>query len=343
MPSSDPQNCNESGSRNCTAQADEMKTWIVDQIKAVIPGQYKRPDLISIEPFQGLLKVRTLDGLFFFKALRDIHLHEQRLTQLLARICPVNSPEVVCANDEKGWLLMRDVGGVLLEDIYETKYFEEAIYNFARLQTDCIKQVSDLLASGCPDYQLERLALNIESFFEHLSTWEVHNDEIYYIREQVDLMALRERLIERCERIKADNIPSTLCHGDLNPGNIFAKPGQYVFIDWAEGYVGHPFFTPLEYFNIVKRARGIEIASIPTLRRAYLTPWSEILKLDIPYLIKLLDLSRPLGMLRTAMRTWHYYTNVETIREDPAATAAYLTRIRNMIQRMCKTLNKDEF
>src|SRR4029077_2173384 len=39
------------------------------------------------------------------------------------------------------------------------------------------------------------------------------------------------------------NIPDTLGHLDLNPGNILASPDQCVFLDWAEAYVGPPFLT----------------------------------------------------------------------------------------------------
>ena len=39
------------------------------------------------------------------------------------------------------------------------------------------------------------------------------------------------------------NIPDTLGHLDLNPGNILISPDQCVFLDWAEAYVGPPFLT----------------------------------------------------------------------------------------------------
>jgi Phosphotransferase enzyme family len=336
------QNFDQPDDRNCVVRASEEEKWIIDRLKALIPGQDERLNPISIEPFRGLLKIHTADGLFFFKPLRDIHKHEQKLTCLLARLYPSNFPEVICADDEKGWLLMRDVGGDLLDDLYETKYFEETLCNFSRLQIECIKHAAALLACGCPDYRLESITLNIESFFEYLSTWEANTKEVDDIRKQIDLTILIERLTERCERVKEDCIPPTLCHGDLNLGNIFARYGQYVFIDWAEGYVGHPFFTPLEYFNIVKRDRGIEMANIPALRAAYLKPWSETLQLDTSHLVKLLDLSRPVGMLRIAMRYMEYYVSVEAIRKDLESATAYVTQVWSLIQRMNKVLSRGE-
>jgi aminoglycoside phosphotransferase (APT) family kinase protein len=39
------------------------------------------------------------------------------------------------------------------------------------------------------------------------------------------------------------NVPDTLGHLDLNPGNILVSPDQCVFLDWAEAYVGPPFLT----------------------------------------------------------------------------------------------------
>jgi hypothetical protein len=327
---------------NFATRAGEEEGWIVDRLGLSVRSQDERPDSISIEPLRGLLKIRTPDGLFYFKALRGIHRHEQKLTCLLAGLYPSNFPEVICADDEKGWVLMRDVGGDLLDDLHTTKYFEEAISSFARLQIECVKHAATLLACECPDYRLESIALNVESFFQYLSTWEANNEQVDDVRRQMDFPTLTERLVGRCERVKEDNIPATLCHGDLNLGNVFARCGQYIFIDWAEGYVGHPFFTPLEYFNIVKRDRGAETANIPALRAAYLKPWSEALQLDASRLVKLLDLSRPLGMLRIAMRLVEYYVNVEAIRKNPEMTITYVTRVWNLIQRMNKILGRGE-
>jgi hypothetical protein len=336
------QNFDEPNDRNHSLQSGEEERWIVDQLRTVIQGLDAQPSSIWIEPFRGLLKIYTSDGLFFFKSLRGIHKHEQKLTCALARLHPAKLPEVISADNERAWLLMRDVKGSLLDNLYETKHFEEAIGHFAWLQIECIKQADVLLACGCPDYRLESIAVNIAGFFEYLSAWEVNNEEADSIRKQVDFPILVERLAERCERVREDCIPPTLCHGDLNLGNIFAGCDRYIFIDWAEGYVGHPFFTPLEYFNIVKRDRGIEMANIPALRLAYLKPWSETLQLDTDHLVKLLDLSRPLGMLRIAMRLVEYYMNLESIRENQEATAIYVMQVWEMVKRMNNILSRGE-
>jgi phosphotransferase family enzyme len=307
-----------------------------------MPAQNECLDPVAIEPFQGLLKIHTPDGLFFFKPFRSIHKHEQKLTCLLAKLYPFRLPEVIGADDEKGWLLMRDVGGDLFDDIYDIKHFEGAISNFAQLQIECIKHTAVLLASGCSDYQLGSIALGIESIFEHVSHLESNNnDEVNDIRKRIDFPTLIERLAERCEQVKEENIPPTLCHGDLNLGNIFTKHDQYVFIDWAEGYVGYPFFSPLEYFNIVKRFRGSEMINLPALRAAYLKPWSKTLELDTSHLVKLLDLSRPLGMLRIVMRLWQDYMSLKAIRPNTEIPATHVTRIWNLIQRMNNILSRD--
>jgi hypothetical protein len=333
-------NFDEPGSGNYAHHASEVEGWIIDQLQPLIAGQDGGHDQISIEPFRGLLKVHTQDGLFFFKAVRDIFKHEQKLTCLLAGLCPANLPDVVGAHDEKGWLLMRAIDGIPLDDLYETRYFEEAIHSFARIQVDCIEHATALLASGCQDYRLESLTLNIESLFEDILAWETYNEETERIREHIDFPILIERLRERSELMERENIPPTLGHGDLHLGNVFTENDRYVFIDWAEGYVGPPFFTLLEYFGGVKRDRGIEMANIPALRAAYLKPWSEILRVDAFYLVKLIELSRPLGMLRIVIRLGECYANVEEIRKDRATTIAYMKRIWTLIQRMDRVLGR---
>jgi thiamine kinase-like enzyme len=43
--------------------------------------------------------------------------------------------------------------------------------------------------------------------------------------------------------MEAINIPDTLIHNDMNPGNILFNGARAVFTDWSEACVGSPFLT----------------------------------------------------------------------------------------------------
>ena len=59
------------------------------------------------------------------------------------------------------------------------------------------------------------------------------------------LRALAPRLKAMCRTLADYHVPATLVHGDLNLGNVALHDEQYVFFDWTDACVSHPFFDLL--------------------------------------------------------------------------------------------------
>ena len=46
-----------------------------------------------------------------------------------------------------------------------------------------------------------------------------------------------------CERLAAYGIPETIQHDDFHDGQIFVHDRRYLFFDWGDACVSHPFCT----------------------------------------------------------------------------------------------------
>ena len=76
--------------------------------------------------------------------------------------------------------------------------------------------------------------------------------------------------------MEALGIPETLGHLDLNPGNIIVSPSRCTFLDWAEAYVGNPFFS-LEYLREHLRRRNGTDSTVETkLVESYCAQWEHV-------------------------------------------------------------------
>jgi aminoglycoside phosphotransferase (APT) family kinase protein len=98
-------------------------------------------------------------------------------------------------------------------------------------------------------------------------------------------------------------VPETLHHDDFHDGNVFYRDGRYIFADWAESAVAHPFFSLVVALRSI--AYRAEVAEddllISRLRDSYLEPWHRFA--SRAELLELADLTRPLGALCRAL-TW---------------------------------------
>jgi aminoglycoside phosphotransferase (APT) family kinase protein len=89
-----------------------------------------------------------------------------------------------------------------------------------------------------------------------------------------ELRELGAHIKRICYRLEELEIPNSLGHCDLNPGNILSRDDhKTVFLDWAEAYVGQPFPT-FEYLRLTFRKLFPASAwSQAHLEDSYLNPW----------------------------------------------------------------------
>lgn len=205
------------------------------------------------------------------------NLREFPITVKLAELFPSFMPEVLGTKSEwNGWL-SREVQGQNLGEAKDLALWEQAAADLARLQIESISESESMAHLGAHDLRFDALLSAIEPFFdvvERLMDEQPKVPPAILSREELSLLRL---LVDDALTLLADlRIPNTLGHLDLNPGNILVSGHRCIFLDWAEAYVGHPFFS-LEYL-LAHFGRGADTHLYDRSRMvdAYTTPWRKL-------------------------------------------------------------------
>jgi hypothetical protein len=191
---------------------------------------------------------------------------EVEVTVQLARLFPGRVPAPVAADRERRLLALADVGpevgwGAPVE------VFAEVVREFGRLQIASVPYVAELRAAGCRDRGLQWLAGQLPVWFDADVVRRFASPDV------TDRVAAAvPRLVELCAGLAAYGLPSTLMHGDMHLGNVARGQHGYVFFDWTDAALGHPFLDLVAIDQLgTDRDR---------LRDAYLSEWAAFAPLD---------------------------------------------------------------
>ncbi len=114
---------------------------------------------------------------------------------------------------------------------------QEICQLFAQIQIQSVKHCDRLLAVGCLDRRLDILKSQIEPL--------IHDEDILSELSSTEIERLNmllPTLKNLCTQLTNYKIPQTLVHGDLHLNNIALHEGNYIFFDWTDGCIAHPFF-----------------------------------------------------------------------------------------------------
>jgi Phosphotransferase enzyme family len=226
-----------------------------------------------------VLHVPTSEGDLWFKANAPPHAFEAALVMLLGRLRPEQVAELVAADPERGWLLMRDGGSRLRELVRspaDLRRWEDVLPAYAELQLAAASHVEELLGAGVPD---ERLAV-LPGLLERV----LGDDEALLLgrpggvsgEEREGLRALLPGYASACSRLAAYAVPETIQHDDFHDGNVFLRDGRYRFLDWGDSCVSHPFHSLVVTLRQI--AHRLELPpggpDLLRLRDAYLEPFA---------------------------------------------------------------------
>ena len=245
-----------------------------------------------------ILRAPTTSGDVWFKASRDLPLfvNEAVLIRELAGLFPGHVPAPLAVDAERRWMALADFGPEVGWDAPAADR-EDVLATFARLQIQAASQVDRLLAAGCLDRRLPWLAAQAERWLPAVdetgrlpgidaATW-------LSAGEAAELAAAGPRLAAMCGELAAAAVPATLLHGDLHLGNVAKGHDGYVFFDWTDACVAHPFLDMITIFHEEDDAlRG-------RLRDAYLAEWTRFAPPD--RLRRAWELAEPLGALHHAV------------------------------------------
>jgi hypothetical protein len=216
----------------------EAHAWIreaLDELGARGAEPIEQP---HVRPWSTVMRVPTTDGDLWFKANAPVLAHEAAVVDVLARRRPDAVPELVAIDRERGWMLMRD-GGVRLREIVaqerDLARWLDVLTRYAELQLDLSRHADELVALGAPDRRLAVLPAQVDRLLAEVPPMSGDEDE--------RLHRLVADVAEMCRGLAALGVPETIQHDDLHDGQVFVRDGRYVFFDWGDSCVSHPFFS----------------------------------------------------------------------------------------------------
>jgi hypothetical protein len=250
----------------------QAENWIANQV-----SRLRRGPILEIQPVKSwsiscVLKVITESGILYFKVARDLPLfvNEGVVLTHLADLYPGRVPRPIAVQPEQGWFLLDDFGQAPDGD---APLEEQArlMQDFARLQIDSSQKVEHLLTAGCKDRRLNILLSQIDPLL---------NDEVALgqltFEEREKLQQATPYLRELISELISLPIPYAILHGDLHAGNVIPYKDSFLYFDWTDAAISHPFFDMIHIF------RQEDEAEKTTLQDAYLNVWEECyLKTDV--------------------------------------------------------------
>ena len=220
------------------------------------------PELWKIWGISIVLRIPVRDGAVYVKSSCEAFRAEAGLTAALAGWAPSVVPEVIAFDADAGRLLMRDLGGVSLDE--EPGAWAAGLEAMADLQRLCTAHATSLLATGAQDRPLTTLA-------EEAVQLERHDDLMSRLPEETRRQWPRaaRRVADACLLLDELGPAPTLVHGDLHPGNMVLVDGRVRIFDWTDAAVAHPFV------DLATFLRAADEADRPGLLDAYLRRWDE--------------------------------------------------------------------
>lgn len=252
----------------------ELGEWVegvVEPLGFHLNGSFRQ---LNARPTFSLIRFETDGPALWFKAAGEPNQRELPITCVLARLFPGYVPGVLETRPEwNGWL-MREAVGPLLSDVQEGALWEKAAGALAGLQIDSIGHGAQILAAGARDIGVTALSRMVGPFVETMMRLMVRQTKTPpEPLDRTQLHVLGDRIQIALEVLEARGIPETLGHLDLNPGNIVVSSERSVFLDWAEAYIGNPFFTFQYLLEHLRRTVGVDSALERSLVSTYCERW----------------------------------------------------------------------
>ncbi|MCU1300732.1 MAG: hypothetical protein JWQ87_1016 [Candidatus Sulfotelmatobacter sp.] len=255
----------------------ELTEWVETAIEPLgfhLNGNFCH---LNASPSFTLVRFETDGPALWFKAVGEPNREEFLITRTLAQLFPNYLPGVLATRpDLNGWLT-QEAAGRLLGEVGEDALWQRAAAALAELQIDSIDHGARILGAGARDLGAAKLSNLIQPFIESMLQLMSRQTTVPPATLGHDeLFLLGDRIQSALDALEALGIPETLGHLDLNPGNIIVSPSRCTFLDWAEAYVGNPFFSLQYLLEHLRRANGTDSAAETKLVEAYCAQWEHV-------------------------------------------------------------------
>jgi len=268
----------------------------------------ERPPTGAVQQFRNLgisslLRVPTQAGLVYLKATAKLPLfvNEAVLMTRLAERFPGQIPPPLAIEPEKGWMLLDDFGTDLGTDNASAEEVAGALRQFGALQIKSAPALEELLGLGCFDRRLSVLTRQLDLLVDHpLSRCHVKPDDLTQLR------SLVPDIKKRCTELASYHLPDTLVHGDLHMGNMARNGEGYLFYDWSDACIAHPFLDMIAPYFFYGDPKIQE-----QMREVYLSQWTAWEPVE--RLREAWRLAKPLAALHQAVSYLHILIGQEEV------------------------------
>ena len=314
----------------------ELQGWIEEVIGPLgfhLAGSFSQ---LNASPSFSLVRFETNGPAVWFKAVGNPNLREFPITLALARLLPHYIPLILAARPQwNGWLAL-EVEGTNLGETQDAHHWNTAASTLAKLQIESIDRLRTLVDSGARDLKASALLKLVRPFLDVMGQLMEKQTKVPPpVLSRSELTVLREQ-IEEALSLRTDiRIPDALGHLDLNPGNVILSEGHSVFLDWAEAYVGSPFFSLQYLVEHFRRMVGVNVIAESGLTSAYAAEWQSLVSPE--NLVSALAFAPMLAVFAyaTVSDTW----SDEARLRDPKL-AGYLRSLTRRIQREANRLSE---
>jgi hypothetical protein len=260
----------------------ELRNWaakIICPLGLELTGRFRQ---YNASHSFSLIRFETSGPAVWFKAVGEPNRREFPITLKLTELFPTFTSEILGAKPEwNGWL-SREAVGTSLGDTKQIALWERAARDLARLQLESIPSSEAIFDSGAHDLRPAALMASVDPFFDLLAQLMDEQTKIpppALSRQELSLLKLR--IQDSLALLEELRILNTLGHLDLNPWNIIVLADRSVFIDWAEAYVGHPFFSSQYFLEQFRRTDFASAELESRLMEAYKEPWQNVLSAEL--------------------------------------------------------------
>jgi hypothetical protein len=198
-------------------------------------------------------------------------------------------------------ITLRQVG----QSIEQIAHWLKVLPLYSELQIELVDRVPNLLMLGLPDRRLAQLPSLYARLMEATESLRVGLNLGITPAEYQRLRDGHGHFIADCEELAAYNLPETITHEEVHENNVLLGNGRYIFTDWSDSSLSHPFFTMLVTLRAAAHWLTLDEAGVELrqIRDAYLEPWTRFATRD--KLGKALALAYRLAMVNRAL-SWHH-------------------------------------
>jgi hypothetical protein len=257
----------------------QVEDWLAAEMERLGRPLTGPVEQVRVWELSCVLRAPTTTGDVWFKTsiASPLFVNEGVVMDTLAGLFPDHVPAPLAVEPERGWMVLDGFGARVGWDA-SLEAVEAVARTFARMQVEAAGHVDLLLASGCRDRRLDRLAARAEAWLPEVgadgrlpamdaATWLTED-------EATALAAALPRIRAGCEELAALAVPPSLVHGDLHLANVAEGPRGPLIFDWTDACVAHPFLD----LATIRRGTGevdeAEDELRARLRAAYLPAWS---------------------------------------------------------------------